>query len=98
MDGARRRALIERIRVLGLPSPDRLLPLVTLEEFFVGNDDDGSIGCNLQPILGPQFFYEKLRLIRLQSNVQDVLVEVNEVVEHNPKTWPYFVTNATKHR
>jgi hypothetical protein len=92
MDSAKRKELIERIKMLGLPSPDRPLPLVTLEEFFVGNDDDGSIGCNLTPMLGPQFFFEKLKFIRSQPNVQDLLVEVTEVQEEDPAMWPFADT------
>jgi hypothetical protein len=74
--------------------------LVTLEEFFVGNDDFGSIGCNLTPMLGPQFFFEKLKSIRSQPRVQDVLVEVTEVEEEDPAMWPfadrvYVYTDAT---
>jgi hypothetical protein len=53
------------------------------------NDDYGSIGCNLTLMLGPQFFFEKLKLIRSQPNVQDVLVEVTEVGEKNPTVWPF---------
>jgi hypothetical protein len=54
-----RQILVNRIKAQGLPSPHRPLPLVTLEEFFTGNDDYGSIGCNLSPPLGPQYFYKK---------------------------------------
>jgi len=51
-------------------------------------------------MLGPQFFYEKLKSIRSQPNVQDVLVEVNEV-EEDPTIWPfsdrvYVLTDAKK--
>ena len=88
MDSAKRRNLIERIKILGLPGSDRPLPLVTLEEFFVGNDDYGSIGCNLSPQLGPQVFFERLNFVRSQSNVQEVFVEINEVAE-DPTTWPF---------
>lgn len=100
MDITRRKELIERIKTLGLPSPDHPLPLVTLEEFFVGNDDDGSIGCNLTPMLGPKFFFEKLKFIRSQPSVQDLLVEVAEVEEEAPEMWPfadriYIFTNRT---
>jgi hypothetical protein len=92
--------LVERIKTLGLPSPDHPLPLVTLEEFFAGNDDYGSIGCNVTPMLGPQFFFEKLKFIRSQLNVQDVLVEVAEVEEVAPAMWPfsdriYILTDGT---
>ena len=89
MDSTKRRELIERIKALGLPSPDRPLPLVTLEEFFLGNDDYGSIGCNLTPMLGPHFFFEKLKLIRDQPNVQGVYIEVNEVDEADTSMWPF---------
>jgi hypothetical protein len=89
MDSAKRTELIERIRMLGLPSLDRPLPLAALEEFFFGNDDYGSIGCNLTPMLGPQFFFEKLKFVRSQPNVQDVLVEVIEVEEADPTMWPF---------
>jgi len=100
MDSIKRAELIERVKLLGLPSLDGRLPLVTLEEFFLGNDDYGSIGCNLSPMLGPQFFYEKLKSIRSRPNVQDVLVEVNEIEEKDPAMWPFsdrvcVFTNAT---
>jgi hypothetical protein len=88
MDSSKRRELVDRIKILGLLSHDSPLPLVTLEEFFVGNDDYGSIGCNLN-LPGPQFFYENLKLIRSKSNVQDVLVEITEVEEGDPTMWPF---------
>ena len=101
MDSIKRAELIERVKILGRPSPGRPLPLVTLEEFFLGNDDYGSIGCNLSPMLGPQFFYDKLTSIRSQPNVEDVLVEVNEIEEEDPAMWPfsdrvYLFTTATR--
>jgi hypothetical protein len=100
MDTAKQTELIEQVRKLGLPSPDCPLPLVTLEQFFVGNDDEGSIGCNLTPMLGPQFFFEKLKSIRSHPSVDSLLVEVNEVQEENPEIWPfsdrvYVFTNRT---
>jgi hypothetical protein len=99
MDDAKRQNLVERIKMLGLCCSDRPLPLVTLEEFFVGNDDFGSIGCNLTPMLGPQMFFERLNSIRSQPNVQDVFVEISEVAE-DPTTWPfadrvYILTSGT---
>ena len=42
-----RERLILRIKALGLPSYEGPRPLVSLEEYFDGNDDLGSIGCNL---------------------------------------------------
>jgi hypothetical protein len=83
-------ALIERIKQSGLPTFDRPLPVGDLGGVLQGNDDYGSIGCNLSPSLSPKFFYDTLRLIRSQSDVQDVLVEVNEVIEEDPEAWPFF--------
>jgi hypothetical protein len=47
MEMTKRRALVDRIKRQGLLSSDQSLPIVSLEDFFVGNDDPGSIGCNL---------------------------------------------------
>jgi hypothetical protein len=62
--------------------------VVTLEDFFVGNADRGSIGCNLgksQPAIST--FYEVLSAIRAREDVQDVLVRICEFNE--PGRWPY---------
>jgi hypothetical protein len=77
------------------------LPLVSLEDFFNGNDDFGSIGCNLDdpqavppvpapywPHPGPQGFYKTLRAIRERPNVQDVLVEISDA-DVGEGNWPF---------
>lgn len=74
------------------------LPVVTLELFFEGNDDVGSIGCNLLNHPGVERFYSTLKQIRDKSNVQDVLVEIMEYDEGDD-IWPfservYVLTNA----
>jgi hypothetical protein len=86
-----RQQLIELIRKQGLPSPDGVtpLPVVSLEFFFEGNDDYGSIGCNLADHPGPQRFLEVLAAIRARPDVQDVLVEIHEVEELDPTMWPF---------
>src|SRR5262249_43406109 len=89
MDLGRRGQLIERITVLGLPSPDHPLPLVTLEEFFEGNDNYGSIGCQLTPMLGPEFFFLTFKSIRSLPNLHGVLVEVAEVEPEDSLAWPF---------
>jgi hypothetical protein len=96
-----RRKLIERIKLLGLPSPGKPLPLVSLEDFFYGNEDYGSIGCNIPEHPGPQVFFEILKRIRLRDDVQDVLVEINEVEESDETMWPfadrvYILTSGSK--
>ena len=99
MDHVKRVQLIEAIRQQGLPSADAPLPIVTLEQFFDGNDDLGSIGCNLTKHPGIEFFHNTLRTIRDRSNVKDVLVEIYEVEEDEDSMWPlservFVVTTA----
>jgi len=58
MDSAESNELIEKIKKARSPfaRPPNAIWLVTLEEFFVGNDHYGSIGYNFSPMLGSQFF------------------------------------------
>jgi hypothetical protein len=51
-------------------------PLLTLEEFFDGNDQYGSIGCNLPDCPTPHEFYEVFKQIRVTPEVADVRVEI----------------------
>ncbi|WP_291581966.1 hypothetical protein [Clostridium sp. UBA6640] len=64
------------------------LPIVSLEDFFEGNDDIGSIGCNILEHPGIEKFYLILKEIRNKVNVQDVLVEIMEYDELD-NTWPF---------
>jgi len=81
--------LIEKIQAQGPPLPEGPRPVVSLEDFFLGNSDYGSIGCNLPNCPGPQTFFKTLDAIRDNDSVQDILVEVNEIVEEDPLTWPF---------
>jgi hypothetical protein len=70
--------------------PDAEL-VVSLEDFFTGNDDPGSIGCNLgdkQPSMLE--FFETLQAIRSNAIVQDVLVRIYDY--DDPEFWPYTDT------
>src|SRR5262249_18698986 len=51
-------------------------PIVSLEEFFTGNEDLGSIGCNLTDHPGMQTFYTELKAIRSRPDVQGVFVAI----------------------
>jgi len=75
-------------------------PVVGLELFFEGNDDLGSIGCNLPDHPGTARFYAVLRSIRDRPEVHGVWVGVSEVMA--PDEWPfsshvYVVTTASPH-
>lgn len=79
---------------------EKALPIVSLELFFEGNDDTGSIGCNLLEHPGTEKFYSILKKIRDRENVQDVLIEIMEFDE-DESMWPfservYIITSASK--
>ena len=90
--------LVEKIRsqrdFKDYKAPD---PIVSLEEFFDGNEDPGSIGCNLTKHPGLDRFYAELKAIRERPDVQDVFVAIHEIDQDT--TWPfsecvYILTSA----
>lgn len=92
-----RKKLVEKIYAQGYPDA-KTTSIVSLEDFFEGNSDEGSIGCNLLDHPGIETFYRVLCNIREKENVQDVLVEIMEIDE-DEKYWPfservYVLTNA----
>lgn len=83
--------LLERINQQGdLQDQEIPRPLVTLEEFFEGNHDSGSIGCNLNPPPPPQAFYDLFRSIREKAEVNDVRVMI--IGQDEPGSWPFSDT------
>jgi hypothetical protein len=90
-----------RHRLVGKLRGREPLPLVSLEEFFTGNDDEGSIGCNLAKHPGIEVFFQTLRQIRAMPNVQDVLIEITDLQEDDVSLWPfcdtiYILADATQ--
>jgi len=72
-------------------------PIVSLELFFDGNDDEASIGPNLIDHPGVASFYATLRAIRDRSDVYGVWIAITEVMPAGE--WPftdrvYVVTSA----
>lgn len=65
-------------------------PLLSLEEFFEGNDCVGSIGCNLTPTPEPAEFYRLFKQIAVRDDVADVRVQVT--MFDNPEEWPFSDT------
>jgi hypothetical protein len=65
-------------------------PLLTLEEFFDGNNDYGSIGCNLPDSVRPTEFFEVFRKLRDRADVGDVLVEIRSW--DDLAAWPHSDT------
>lgn len=75
------------------------LALVTLEQFFEGNDDGGSIWCNLPTSPAPLCVYAKLKAIRERPDVEDVRIMVTQY-DGGDEEWPFsdtvfFITSGT---
>lgn len=66
-------------------------PLLTLEEFFDGNDAVGSIGCNLPTVPEPRELYGLLAEIRAKPEVSDVRVQIT-CVDDPGNDWPFSDT------
>jgi hypothetical protein len=88
MDELRR--VTERVNRLGnLDDESTPRPLLTLAEFFDGNEVAGSIGCNLDPPPTPQQFRALLSGIAARPEVGDVRVQVTEFDDPD---WPFSDT------
>ena len=97
MDIAKRDQLLSRVGDVN--SKDTGLVLVTLEEFFEGNNDRGSIWCNLPEAPEPQMVFEVLKMIRARKDVADVRIMVTQY-DGGEDEWPfsdtvYFIMSAT---
>lgn len=64
-------------------------PLLTLAEFFEGNDVVGSIGCNLTPMPNPSQFYELFKRIEARPDVASVRVQITMF---DAPEWPFSDT------
>jgi len=83
--------ITERVNRLGDPNnPSSPRPLLTLAEFFDGNEILGSIGCNLMPTPTPAAFHAVLSTIASRAEVGDVRVQVT--MFDNPDEWPFSDT------
>lgn len=66
-------------------------PLLTIEEFFDGNNFVGSIGCNLMSEPAPDEFLTLLQEIRDRADVSDVRIQIT-CVDNPGKDWPFSDT------
>jgi hypothetical protein len=93
-----RERITQRIDRLGDPNdPNTPRPLLTIEEFFEGNEYPGSIGCNLSPAPPPSRFYSLFKRIASRPNVKDIRVRITDFDDFD---WPfsdtvYIMTSAT---
>ncbi len=64
--------------------------VVSIEDFFDGNADEGAIGCNMIPHPGLDHFRRVLTSIRDRPDVQDMLIEI-VAIDDDP-SWPFSDT------
>ncbi len=85
-----RNELISRIFDISDPNDSSLpSPVIGPDDFFTGNEDLGSIGCNLDDHPGIAYFHKTLKNIKGKKEVQDVLIEIYEIQEEDEDAWPY---------
>lgn len=90
--------ITERVCRLGHPDgPDVPRPLVTIDEFFSGNSETGSIGCNLSGEPTPEQFHTIFLDIARRPEVKDVRVQITAF---DTPEWPfsdtvYIMTSAS---
>ena len=86
-----RERLVEMVEAVDGVYPDDTEPMaVSLEDFFEGNRDLGSIGCNLMEHPGIGRFYEVFRAIRERPEVGGVYVRMTEI--DDDEAWPFSDT------
>ena len=82
--------ITERACRLGHPdAPGTPRPLLTIQEFFEGNDNVGSIGCNLSSQPSPSSFYDLFTRIAARPGVLDVRVQITMF---DDPVWPFSDT------
>jgi hypothetical protein len=80
----------ERVSRDGNPNlSDTPRPILSLAEFFEGNNVQGSIGCNLDAQPSPAQIHQRLKEIAGRSNVADVRVVVTQF---DDPSWPFSDT------
>ena len=84
VDPIKRSALIRTIQ--SQPEFVEGRALVTIEEFFDGNDDLGSLACNLSEHPGLDHFRKILNALAKRSDVEQVWMQIYDLEEGE---WPF---------
>ncbi|MDJ0624239.1 MAG: hypothetical protein QNJ17_14830 [Desulfocapsaceae bacterium] len=85
MDESKKSALLGSLQ--GQPEPH----IVPIETFFDGNDDLGSIGCNLMDHPGIEKFRDTLMDLMSRDNVEAVFAQISEL-DPGEGCWPFSDT------
>lgn len=90
-DAEARARLEERVEALGgMYSDDHDNPTVSVDEFFTGNRDLGSIGCNPRKHPGIETFHRVLKGIEGKPGVSGVYVRITDL--EGDDAWPFSDT------
>src|SRR6187200_2210979 len=65
--------------------------IVSIERFFDGNDDEGSIGCNLMEHPGMDVFSRLLTGLLRRPDVEAVYAQISEL-DPGEESWPFTDT------
>lgn len=85
MDASKRKRLIEEL------SQQEKWPVVSIDRFFDGNDDLGSIGCNLDEHPGIDVFRDTLVGLTKRADVEAVYAHIAEI-DPGEGCWPFTDT------
>jgi hypothetical protein len=85
MDSSKRNRLIADLS--SKPEPQ----IVSIERFFDGNDDPGSIGCNLPEHPGVEAFRATFERIARRKDVEAVYAQIAEL-DPGEGSWPFTDT------
>jgi hypothetical protein len=91
IDKAKRAQLIATAKALGYSIGGNRV-LITRSQFFDGNDDDSSIGCNLLKHPGVVAFDKAFRQIENMDGVAGVFLAITEIDETYDSIWPFADT------
>lgn len=86
MDLLKRDALLEKVGHL-----DEAPGVVSLEDFFIGNDDGGSVWCNVPNPVSPGRVFDILGGLRERDDVADVVMLVTQY-DGGADEWPFSDT------
>jgi hypothetical protein len=78
IDTLRRNSLVEKYNFLKFPDLKRPI-FITLDEFFIGNNDEASIAPNLEKKLLVKEYYKTLKALANNSKNVDAFVELKDV-------------------
>lgn len=92
MDKEKRNQLVGTAKARGYLDMGSPRVLVTRQEFFEGNDDEGSIGCNLSEHPGVAAFDAAFRQIEGMDGVAGVYFAITEIDEIYDTIWPFTDT------